>query len=399
MSLSSSIHDPVRVHPRPPFSPLALTLPPTTRNLYIHVPFCSRRCSYCDFAIAVRRTVPVENFIDSIALEFERRAPALNIGKIDTLYLGGGTPSKLGPDGIIGIIDRLKSLDGFQLSDGAEVTMEANPEDINEQSAAAWVKAGVNRLSVGVQSFDPAVLSWMHRSHSAASTAEAINAAKSAGITDISLDLIFALPTELNRNGQRDLALALALDPTHLSLYGLTVEPHTPLGKWTARGEVEEAPEDSYADEFLAAHTTMTADGFDHYEVSNFGRPNRHSRHNSSYWQRVPYLGLGPSAHSFDGTERRWNEREYEAWRDRAAREDPIGGHERLDADNEIAERVYLGLRTTHGLELGAADTPTVESWIANDWATVAEGRVRLSIEGWLRLDSLAADLTSVRSR
>jgi oxygen-independent coproporphyrinogen-3 oxidase len=372
---------------------------PTTRNLYIHVPFCTRRCSYCDFAIAVRRNVPVTDFIDAIASEFTRRAPTLSVGKLDTLYFGGGTPSKLGANGISGIIDRLKSLHGFQLNEGAEVTIEANPEDINEQSAAAWAAAGVNRLSVGVQSFDPQVLEWMHRSHSAASTAAAINAAKSAGITDISLDLIFAIPSELNRDWQRDLDLALALEPSHLSLYGLTVEPHTPLGKWTARGEVEEAPEDRYADEFLAAHHSMTAAGFDHYEVSNFGRPNRHSRHNSSYWERVPYLGLGPSAHSFDGTERRWNEREYEAWRDRTTREDPVGGAETLDADNEIAELVYLGLRTTNGLELRDSDTATVDSWVANGWASVAKNRVTLSIEGWLRLDSLAADLTSARSR
>jgi oxygen-independent coproporphyrinogen-3 oxidase len=374
-------------------------MPISTRNLYIHVPFCTRRCSYCDFAIAVRRTVPTSAFIDAIAAEFSTRAPKLNLAALDTLYFGGGTPSKLGASGLSGIIDRLKSLDGFQLANGAEVTIEANPEDINEQSAAAWVKAGINRLSVGVQSFDPTVLTWMHRSHSAASTSAAIKAAKSAGISDISLDLIFALPDELNRDWQADLDQALALEPTHLSLYGLTVEPHTPLGKWTARGEVEEAPEDRYADEFLTAHSTMTAAGFDHYEVSNFGLPNRHSRHNSSYWQRVPYLGLGPSAHSFDGAERRWNEREYEAWRERTEREDPVGGAELLNAENEIAELVYLGLRTTNGLALHEKDAPAVESWVATGWATVAHNRVTLSIEGWLRLDSLAADLTSARSR
>lgn len=374
-------------------------MPIRTRNLYIHVPFCSRRCSYCDFAIAVRRTIPVTDFIEAIASEFEHRRQAQNLAPIDTVYFGGGTPSKLGPSGISGIIDRLKALDGFTLAPGAEITIEANPEDINEQAAAAWAAAGVNRLSIGVQSFDPSVLTWMHRTHAADSIATAVNSAKSAGISDISLDLIFALPSELDRDWQTDLDRALALEPTHLSLYGLTVEPHTPLGKWTARGEVEEAPEDRYADEFLAAHATMTAAGFDHYEVSNFGKPNRHSRHNSSYWRRVPYLGLGPSAHSFDGTERRWNEREYEAWRDRALREDPVGGAELLDSENEIAELVYLGLRTTGGLELAPSDTKTVDSWVANGWATTEKNRVTLSMEGWLRLDSLAADLTSARSR
>jgi oxygen-independent coproporphyrinogen-3 oxidase len=370
-----------------------------TKHVYLHVPFCSRRCSYCDFAIAVRRTVPAEDYANAVLAELRSRAQGTDLSEIDTLYLGGGTPSKLGPSGISGIIDRLATFGGLQLSPGAELTIEANPEDVTPESAAAWAAAGVNRLSIGVQSFDPKVLDWMHRTHSVDAIAGAVSAARSAGITDISLDLIFALPASLNRDWSADLARAIELEPTHLSLYGLTVEPHTPLGRWTSRGDVDEAPEDRYADEFLEAHSTMTAAGFEHYEVSNFAKPNRRSRHNSSYWKRVPYLGLGPSAHSFDGTERRWNEREYEAWRERALREDPIGGAELLTADNEAAERVYLGLRTTDGLTLRPEDREIIESWTSNGWARITADRVILSIEGWLRLDSLAAALTSARSR
>ncbi len=262
------------------------------------------------------------------------------------------------------------------------------------------MSAGVNRLSLGVQSFDRRTLAWMHRTHNEDAARAAIDAARAAGLGDISLDLIFALPPDLERSWERDLEQAVALHPNHLSVYGLTVEPHTPLGRWTARGEVAEAPEEVYADEFLLADRTLRSAGFDHYEVSNYARGPKRSRHTSAYWRREPYLGDGPSAHSFDGSARRWNEREYEAWKTRALRnEDPIGGEELLDAANATAEAVYLGLRTADGLAVEPDDAPRIDEWVAMAWAGVKGGRIVLTPEGWLRLDSLAAALTAVRSR
>jgi oxygen-independent coproporphyrinogen-3 oxidase len=368
-------------------------------HLYVHVPFCARRCSYCDFAIAVRRTVPVAEFIDGVAAELKARFAGAEIEPLKTVYLGGGTPSKLGVDGVGQLLDRIRSTPGIALAAGAEVTMEANPEDVTPEAATKWRDAGINRLSMGVQSFHAVTLAWMHRTHDVEAAARAVVGARTAGINNISIDLIFALPSELGRSWETDLSMALALHADHISLYGLTVEPHTPLGRWTARGEVAEAPEDQYAAEYLRAHKTLASAGFEHYEVSNFSRSGKASRHNSSYWQRASYIGLGPSSHSFDGKVRRWNEREYEPWRQRVAEgADPIGGSEELSAENVIAEDVYLGLRTMNGLTFTDGDKSMVADWQKNAWAVLRKDRVTLTAEGWLRLDSLAAALTAVRS-
>ncbi len=339
------------------------------------------------------------DFIDAIQAEVVTRLNSAPLAPLTTIYLGGGTPSKLGGDGIVRLFDTIRATAGVIVSDDAELTIEANPEDVSEVSVAAWVSAGVNRLSLGSQSFDPKVLAWMHRGHGPEAVGQAVEIARAGGIDDISVDLIFALPDTLDRDWERDLAYALELGPDHVSLYGLTVEPHTPLGRWTARGEVDEAPEERYADEFLTAHRTLVAAGFEHYEVSNYGRPGRHSRHNSAYWRHVPYLGVGPSAHSYDGAGRRWNEREYEAWRRRAmAGEDPVSGHETLTAANIAAEQVYLGLRTSGGLDLSGGEFETATPWIDAGWAELTGTRLRLTPDGWLRLDSIAAILTSSRS-
>jgi oxygen-independent coproporphyrinogen-3 oxidase len=286
------------------------------------------------------------------------------------------------------------------LTPDAEVTLETNPEDVSENAVAVWRRAGVNRVSLGSQSFDDRVLTWMHRSHDAAAIARAREIVRSGGIENVSLDLIFALPTELDRDWPGDVGRALELEPQHLSLYGLTVEPHTPLGRWQARGEVAESPEERYEIEFLYADQALTAAGFEHYEVSNFGLPGRHSRHNSAYWSLVPYAGLGPSSHEFDGTSRRWNAPVYRDWAQTVNDgRDPIAGSEAVEADSQLAEQIYLGLRSDLGLELWRDERNHVEPWLQAGWATVdAGGRMRLTALGWLRLDALAADLTLVRS-
>ena len=241
----------------------------------------------------------------------------------------------------------------------------------------------------------------MHRTHGAAGIGEAVRVARSAGITNLSLDLIFALPDELHRNFRVDVERLLALEPDHVSLYGLTVEPKTPLGKWVEQGITIEQPEEGYEDEFLAAHTLLTGAGFDHYEVSNYGRPGRRARHNSAYWSGVPYVGLGPAAHGFDGQTRRWNTRAYAAWRDQLlSHADPLEGTELLTAENRVAETVYLGMRSDAGLVLQPGEHTVVAPWLAAGWATIgADGRLRCTATGWLRLDSLAAALTHHRSR
>ena len=373
------------------------------RHIYVHVPFCARRCVYCDFAIAVRRAVPVDEYVSAIGRELTLRFPDNGSWPVDTLYLGGGTPSRLGGPGVARLLDLLRTRLAFDAA--AEVTLEANPEDVTQGAVRAWRAAGVNRLSIGAQSFDEGVLRWMHRTHDVAAIRRAVDNARAGGVDDISLDLIFALPNEVPRHWPADVRAALALEPTHLSLYGLTTEPATPLGRWRDRGLVTEAPDECYEREYLYAHDALSAAGFEHYEVSNFALPGHRARHNSAYWSGAPYAGLGPSAHEFDGSTRRWNVEAFVEWERRLARSaDPIGGTELLDDDDRAAERAYLGLRTTDGLRLTGVEIVRARRWVAEGWGSIAdedydEKRLVLTATGWLRLDSLAGDLTVVRSR
>ena len=372
-------------------------------HIYAHVPFCGRRCSYCDFAIAVRKSVPVDRYVENILRELVSRGGGDFSTGIGTIYLGGGTPSKLGGEGITALLHGIREFAGVdKFSTGMrEVTVEANPEDISVDVVRAWRTAGVNRVSLGVQSFDPRVLSWMHRGHSPEEAEAAVQTIREGGIDEISLDLIFAIPEQVGASRlAEDLDRAVALEPTHLSVYGLTVEPRTPLGRWTARGAVEEAPEERYATEFLLAHDRLSAAGFEHYEVSSYARPGHRAIHNAAYWSGVPYLGLGPSAHGFDGRVRRWNTSAYAEWTTQVEQGiDPLAGEETIGPDERLAEAVYLGLRTIDGLTIRPADRTTIGPWIDAGWGRQEGDRLVLTPDGWLRIDALAAALTSVRSR
>ena len=360
-------------------------------HLYLHVPFCARRCSYCDFAIAVRRVVPSDAYADAVLREWSlwQTEPVwAQWAEVQTIYFGGGTPSRLAPGAITRLLDGIRR--DRPVSSDAEITLEANPEDVTAEAAASWRAAGVNRVSLGVQSFDPAVLAWMHRSHTVEQVSQAVRLLRAAGIADLSLDLIFGLPRVLGRDWSRDLDRAFALGPEHLSLYGLTIEPHTPLGHWTQRGEVTPVDEDRYAAEYLEAHEALRAHGYDHYEVSNAGQPGHRARHNSAYWRRAPFIGLGPSAHSGFGGERRWNVREWTAYqRLLESGRPPWEGRELLDAAAVGLEELYLGLRTREGLEAGRVPVTMIQAWEAQGWATQSDDRVQLTSEGWLRLDAL----------
>ena len=227
------------------------------------------------------------------------------------------------------------------------------------QPPALGVRPGINRISLGVQSFAPEALAWMHRTHDAERIPLAVAQIRESGITDLSLDLIFGLPATLDRCWETDLERAIGLGPEHLSLYGLTVEEHTPLGRWTREGKVTPVDEDRYATEFLFAHKALLAAGYDHYEVSNAARPGHRARHNSAYWRRAPFIGLGPSAHSGFGLERRWNLRDWQAYHEAAAAgRSLIAGHEVLGGEAVALEETYLGLRTREGLAGSSVPKP-----------------------------------------
>jgi oxygen-independent coproporphyrinogen-3 oxidase len=363
--------------------------------VYVHVPFCARRCSYCDFAIAVRRAVPSDRFADEIVAEWRARradpwweaSPA-----VETVYFGGGTPSHVAPAALARILEAIAA--DRSIEAGAEITIEANPDDVTPESVREWRAIGINRVSLGVQSFDPAVLQWMHRTHTADQVPRAIESLRGAGFANISVDLIYGLPESLRRDWSDDIKAALALEPEHLSLYALTVESGTPLGKWTTRGSVVPLPDDRVASEYLDAHRRLVDSGYEHYEVSNAARPGFRAKHNAGYWRRAPFIGLGPSAHSGAGNERRWNLREYEAWREAlGAGREPTAGTERLDAAQLLLEQRYLGLRTDGGVDSTLLPAARQDQWLKEGWALRNRDGLRLTPEGWLRLDALVASL------
>jgi oxygen-independent coproporphyrinogen-3 oxidase len=365
-------------------------------HLYVHVPFCARRCSYCDFAIAVRRQVPTGDFVDAVLAEWQQWQPHdawVDSPVVDTIYFGGGTPSHIDPSGIARIMSRIAA--DRAVAPGAEITLEANPDDVTRAAASAWSAAGINRVSLGVQSFEPTVLAWMHRTHGADQIGPAVDQIRAAGIANLSLDLIFGLPGALDRCWERDLERALVLDPDHLSLYGLTVEEHTPLGRWTREGKVSPVDEERYATEFLFAHQALLSAGYDHYEVSNAAKPGHRACHNAAYWRRVPFIGLGPSAHSGFRAERRWNLRDWQAYHDAlTGGRTVIGGQEVLGPEAVAMEEVYLGLRTREGLPESRLPSQVREAWIREGWAEAVGDRIALTTEGWLRLDALAASVS-----
>lgn len=368
------------------------------RSVYVHAPFCVRRCFYCDFAVQVRQTGDLPGWIEAVGGELaavEAEGLFTLDERLDTLYVGGGTPSLLGEEAMWGLAGVLG--EARLTGPGFEWTAEANPESLTAPLAGAWRAAGVNRLSLGVQTFHEPALRWMGRLHGPDGAVGAVHVARDQGIDNLSIDLIFGLPGHLGRPWSEDLERVLELDPPHVSLYGLSVESGTPLGRAVAEERERPVDEEQYREEFLEAASTLTGAGYEHYEVSNFAKPGMASRHNTAYWTGAPYLGLGNGAHSYAEPVRRWNVRDWAAYRDtlREGRT-PEEGRETLDAAALRLERIWLGLRTSRGLAtegLPPRATALIAAWERAAWATSDAGRVRLSAEGWLLLDRLAVEL------
>jgi oxygen-independent coproporphyrinogen III oxidase len=370
-------------------------------HLYIHVPFCLRRCGYCDFAVTATQTAPVDSWLASIDAELASRRLGAEPMTLATIYVGGGTPSLLGVGALARLADVLRRYAVWD-ERTVEWTAEANPESFTAELAADWQATGVNRVSLGAQTFDPDALRWMGRMHGPDGPARAVDAARRAGIGNVSVDLIFALPGRLGRDWDADLTRVLTLAPEHVSLYGLTAEAGTPLGRWVADGREHMADEDAYAAEYLLAVERLSDAGYGHYEVSNFARPGRESRHNQAYWQHRPYLGLGPGAHSYEPPVRSWNVRDWADYQRRLAEGSAAEESREILTGADVAlERVWLGLRTRTGLALDMLSPVQREravAWRARDLAELEGGRVRLTPQGWLVLDRLVVELESVHS-
>jgi oxygen-independent coproporphyrinogen-3 oxidase len=358
-------------------------------GLYLHIPFCTAVCPYCDFSVMRVIEAARKRFVDNLVAEVALAAREWrDLRPFDTVYFGGGTPSLLPAEELARVLGACR--EHLALAAAPWVFLEANPEDVTPGACAAWRGLGVRTVSLGVQSFSDDALRFLGRRHTAHQGRTAVEAALAAGFDTVSIDLIFGLPGQTAEALRRELATAVALAPGHLSCYQLTIHPRTRFGVSAAQGQLSELPEEEQADLFDFTHHFLADAGWPAYEVSNFARGSEHeSRHNRKYWDHTPYLGLGPSAHSLaieqtsatPAAHRWWNELRTPRWERRvAAGERPVEGEEILGPRALATETLMLGLRTTAGIDLdGFAARYGFDLLAANDALVahlVAEGHL-----------------------
>jgi oxygen-independent coproporphyrinogen-3 oxidase len=290
--------------------------------------------------------------VQAMVREIELKGEFLDQAEeLATIYFGGGTPSILSPSELSQLFEAISK--HFNIAEGAEVTLEANPDNMAAENLNAWRSIGINRLSVGIQSFRQADMAWMRRSHSVAQAEACVKLARKAGFDNLSLDLIFGGPDLSLADWRENLESLFAFEPEHISLYALTIEEKTMLHNWVQREKLEPASDEIYQQQFLLAHELATAEGYEHYEVSNFARPGYRSRHNSSYWKGIPYLGIGPSAHSYDGTQRSWNiSNNFKYIQSLQEGKPATAEKEELSLNDRYHEHIMTGLRRVEGIDL-----------------------------------------------
>ena len=379
-----------------------------TLSLYVHIPFCRSKCAYCDFNSYAGQEALIPAYVGALLQEARAWSRVCGGKRVETVYFGGGTPSLLPLAEAERLIEGLRQR--FAVATEAEVSLEANPESVDLAYLRGLRTLGFNRLSLGVQSFDEEELRFLGRIHTAAEAAAAYDAARRAGFADVGLDLIFGLPEQRPSRWRRSLARALRLGPEHLSLYALTVEEGTPLARAMSEGKVEEPDEDAQAAMYTESEERLEAAGYEHFEISNWARPGHLCRHNLTYWETRPYLGLGAGAHSYLGGCRFANTplpKDYiDLVRASGPPEEERGGLdlsrmpqvtslERLDAQTEMADTVILGLRLTEGVALdgfrqrfgvGLEERYAQEISELTAWGLleVSGGRLRLTKRGHL---------------
>ena len=318
-------------------------------GIYLHIPFCKSRCIYCGF-FSTTSLQKRHDYVDAVVEELRQRRSFLANQPIDTIYFGGGTPSQLPSDELERMLDAIYHL--YNVREGAEVTLEGNPDDLTPSFLQRIRQMGVNRLSMGVQSFDDARLRFLHRRHTAAQAIQAVHDAQAAGFTNLSIDLMFGFPGQTLDQWKQDVQIALSLQVQHLSAYSLMYEEDTLLERMLSAGEITEVDEEVSLQMYEYLMDALEAAGYEHYELSNFALPGRQSRHNSSYWHGIPYLGVGAGAHSYDGYDRFYHPDALEPYMaDVLSLEvEHLSTHERYD------EFVFTALRTSEGLSLSALE-------------------------------------------
>jgi oxygen-independent coproporphyrinogen-3 oxidase len=317
-------------------------------GIYLHIPYCKKACHYCNFHFST--TLKSKNdFVQALLKEMELRSEYLGGERVDTVYFGGGTPSLLTQHELDSIFNQLFRL--FRLEETAEITLEANPDDINDNSLGWWKKTGINRLSIGVQSFFDEDLRWMNRAHDADQSLRSIQSAVAARFS-LSIDLIYGSPVLDDRRWKENVEKTISLQIPHVSCYALTVEPRTTLDHWIRQQKVPPVSPETQARQFLELIDWLEQAGYEHYEISNFAKPGMRSRHNSAYWQGSKYLGLGPSAHSFDGFSRQWNVSNNARYIQGILNNEVLFEKEILSPLQVLNEYIMTSLRTGEGLDL-----------------------------------------------
>ena len=383
-------------------------------GLYVHIPFCSAICPYCDFAVARGGEADRERFVEALVGEIGLlgssgheggidAARSFESARFDTVYIGGGTPSALSAEQLGAIRRRLVAT--VAIDPEAEWTIEVNPEDASVEGLAGWRGLGFDRISLGVQSLDDRALRFLGRRHDAAAARVSVERAREAGFRSVSVDLIYSLPGFDGGWWLRTLDEVAALGPDHISCYELTIHDGTPFGRRRDAGRLRETGEDERAANFVATHRRLAELGYDGYEVSNFARGEGHrSRHNRKYWRHRPYLGLGPSSHSFAGRSRWWNVAPWKDWSAAVVSgESPVAGREELTDGQLLLEAVMMGLRQRSGIDCAALErrfgidpsagnAGQIEAWEKAGWLRVVGRRLTPTLEGMARADRLAGE-------
>lgn len=374
-------------------------------GLYVHVPYCRRVCPYCDFFVVpigrrgAASPAPIDDFVEALVRELEGVGD--RAGTLSTIHFGGGTPSTLTPAELERIVAAIR--DRFEVEPGAEITLEANPEDVSIEYARALVALGVNRLTLGVQSLDDEALRLLGRKHRRAQALAALDAARAAGVTNLCIDLIFGVPGQSAASWHETVSRVLEVRPEHVSAYELTIEEGTELARRRGRGQLRPLRPNALHRLFVATDELLRAAGYEHYEVSNYARePRFRSRHNLGYWRHQPYLGVGPAAHSFDGSARWWNHRALEPWlADLGAGRKPIAEREVLSPVELRREEILLGLRCADGFPIvasGRAERPPLPAdaladAVARGYLTIDDDHVKPTFAGMTIADELARRL------
>lgn len=369
-------------------------------GIYIHIPFCKQKCSYCDFHFSTTYQSYQNEMITTIVNEINIRKSYLANQTIETIYFGGGTPSLLSINELALILDSIYQ--NYEVCQAPEITLEANPDDITKEKLSDWKNVGINRLSVGLQSFRSEDLKWMNRAHTALEALNCVQLAKNAGFDNISIDLIYGLPNLSDSEWLSAIQTVIDFDIQHVSAYCLTIEEKTALGKWVKTKKIIPSNEDEQSEQFEILVSELEKNGIYQYEISNFSRPNFESKHNSSYWKGKHYLGIGPSAHSFNGTSRSWNVSNNRNYLKNCNDKGNWFETEILSLTDQFNELLLIGLRTTEGLninQLKKIQNPstsfwkTVEKMEKSAWLTISNDQIVLTKSGRLKADHIASEL------